>query len=92
MAVSELGIGENIVGRELSGIEKYGNLGCGYFGKVLMSSGERPVLGSKVLVDLAEPHLVDKDSADNSLDQIVLGHQALSFGFGDPRLVIIGNT
>lgn len=41
---------------------------------------------------LAEPHLVDKDSADNSLDQIVLGHQALSFGFGDPRLVIIGNT
>ncbi len=58
MAVSELGIGENIVGRELSGIEKYGSVGCGYFGKVLMSSGERPVLGSKVLVDLAEPHLI----------------------------------
>ncbi|MBN2067084.1 MAG: ATP-binding protein, partial [Candidatus Diapherotrites archaeon] len=39
-------------------IEKYGDKGCGYLGKVLMSSGEQPVLGSKVLVDLAEPHLV----------------------------------
>ena len=41
---------------------------------------------------LAEPHLIEKDAADNSLDQIVLGHQAFSWGFGDPRLVVIGNT
>ena len=41
---------------------------------------------------LAEPHLIDKDASDNSLDQIVLGHQAFSFGFGDPRLIVIGNT
>jgi hypothetical protein len=41
---------------------------------------------------LAEPHLVEKDASDNSLDNIVLGHQAFSFGFGDPRLVVIGNT
>jgi len=58
MAIKEFGVGQNIVGRGLADLEKYGSKGCGYFGKVLMSSGEKPVLGSKVLVDLAQPHLV----------------------------------
>ena len=41
---------------------------------------------------LAEPHLIEKDASDNSIDNVVLAHQAFSWGFGDPRLVVIGNT
>jgi len=58
MAVKELGTGENVIGRSLSDLEKYKNRGTGYLGKVLMSSGEKPVLGSKVRVDVARPHLM----------------------------------
>ena len=41
---------------------------------------------------LAEPDILTKDASDNSLDTIVLGHQAFSYGFGDPRLLYIGNV
>ena len=58
MVLEEIGQKENVIGRSLSDLEKYGKKGTGYLGKVLMSSGETPVLGSKVLVDLARPHLV----------------------------------
>lgn len=58
MAIREIGVGESVVGRSLNDLEKYKTEGTGYFGKVLMSSGERPVLGSKLLVDLAKPHLI----------------------------------
>ena len=58
MAIKEIGQGENVIGRRLGDIAKYGKEGTGYLGKVLMSSGEKPVLGSKILVDLAKPHLV----------------------------------
>jgi len=49
---------EAILGRSLEDIEKYGSNGTAYFGKVVMSSGQNPVLGRKVLVDMAEPHLI----------------------------------
>jgi DNA helicase HerA-like ATPase len=39
-------------------LEKYGTSGAAYFGKVVMSAGERPVLGRKVLVDISRPHLM----------------------------------
>jgi hypothetical protein len=58
MAIEEIGEGENVIGRSLDDLEKYGKRGTAYLGKVLMSSGERPVLGSKVLLDVARPHLV----------------------------------
>jgi len=58
MAIREIGVGVSVVGRSLNDLEKYKTEGTGYFGKVLMSSGERPVLGSKLLVDLAKPHLI----------------------------------
>ncbi len=58
MAIKEIGKGENIIGRSLKDLSKYGKEGTGYLGKVLMSSGERPVLGSKILVDVARPHLM----------------------------------
>ncbi len=58
MAIKEIGKGENLIGRSLKDLEKYKKEGTGYLGKVLMSSGERPVLGSKILIDLAKPHLV----------------------------------
>ncbi len=47
-----------ILGRDLKDMEKYGSQGCAYVGKVVMSSGERPVLGRKVLVDVSRPHLM----------------------------------
>ncbi len=47
-----------MLGRDLGDLEKYGSDGTAYFGKVVMSSGERPVLGRKVLVDVARPHLM----------------------------------
>ncbi|HIH21709.1 MAG TPA: hypothetical protein HA222_03575, partial [Candidatus Diapherotrites archaeon] len=49
---------DTVVGRELEDLEKYGSKGCGFLGKVVMSSGEKPVLGRKILFDLAKPHLV----------------------------------
>ncbi len=47
-----------VIGRELDDIEKYGQKGTAYLGKVVMSSGERPVLGRKVMMDIANPHLI----------------------------------
>jgi len=47
-----------VLGRDLKDLEKYGSQGCAYLGKVVMSSGEKPVLGRKVLVDVSRPHLM----------------------------------
>ncbi len=47
-----------VLGRDLKDMEKYGSQGCAYLGKVVMSSGEKPVLGRKVLVDVSRPHLM----------------------------------
>ncbi len=47
-----------ILGRDLNDLTKYGSQGTAYLGKVVMSSGEKPVLGRKVLVDVSRPHLV----------------------------------
>jgi len=47
-----------VLGRDLNDIEKYGSEGTAYLGKVVMSSGERPVLGREVLVDVSRPHLM----------------------------------
>ncbi len=49
---------ESVVGRSLSNLAKYGKEGTGYIGKVVMSSGENPVLGRKIRVDMAQPHVV----------------------------------
>jgi len=54
----DLGKQKSIVGRSLSDKEKYGFEGSGYIGKVLMSKGERPVLGRQIFMDMAKPHLV----------------------------------
>ncbi|MEK6973118.1 MAG: ATP-binding protein [archaeon] len=56
--VIELSKDEVVIGRSQKGIEKYGKEGTGYLGKVVMSSGENPVLGRKVMVDLASPHVM----------------------------------
>jgi DNA helicase HerA-like ATPase len=54
----DLAAQESIVGRQQKDIDKYGAEGTGYIGKVVMSSGENPVLGRKIRMDLAEPHVV----------------------------------
>lgn len=54
----ELSEKSSMIGRSLSDIEKYGEDGTGYLGKVVMSSGENPVLGRKILIDLARPHVM----------------------------------
>ena len=48
----------SIIGRSLEDIEKYGEAGTAYLGKVVMSKGERPVLGRKIVADIAKPHLI----------------------------------
>ncbi len=48
----------SIIGRSISDIEKYGDAGTAYIGKVLMSKGEKPVLGRKIVMDMAKPHVV----------------------------------
>ncbi len=51
--------GENaVIGRSAHDLEKYKDKGTAYFGKVVMSSGEKPVLGRKILIDVARPHLI----------------------------------
>lgn len=47
-----------IVGRTPDDVQKYGEEGTAYIGKVVMSSGENPVLGRKVLMDVAKPHVI----------------------------------
>lgn len=54
----DLAARESIVGRSQGQIEKHGAEGTGYLGKVVMSSGENPVLGRKIRIDLAEPHVI----------------------------------
>jgi len=49
---------DSIIGRTLEDIEKYGDKGTAYIGKVVMSTGEKPVLGRRILCDVAKPHLV----------------------------------
>jgi len=49
---------KSIIGRSLKDIEKYGERGTAYLGKVVMSSGERPVLGRKILCDVTRPHVM----------------------------------
>ena len=54
----DLSTEEVVVGRTESDTKKYGKKGTGFLAKVVMSSGENPVLGRKILVDLAKPHVV----------------------------------
>ncbi len=56
--MAELNLENSIIGRSEENIKKYGEKGTAYLGKVVMSSGENPVLGRKVLMDIAEPHVV----------------------------------
>ncbi|MEM4261527.1 MAG: ATP-binding protein [Candidatus Diapherotrites archaeon] len=46
-----------IIGRNERETEKYGEKGTAHLGKIVMSSGENPVLGRNVLMDIAKPHL-----------------------------------
>ena len=53
------GFGQNsVVGRSEKDLKKFGERGTAYLGKVVMSAGEHPVLGRKVLMDIAKPHVV----------------------------------
>ncbi|MFH1586273.1 MAG: LAGLIDADG family homing endonuclease [Candidatus Diapherotrites archaeon] len=54
----ELSNKASLVGRSLKDIEAYGEKGTAYIGKVVMSSGEKPVLGRKILCDIAKPHVM----------------------------------
>ena len=47
-----------VLGRDLGDLEKYGSQGTAYLGRVVMSAGEKPVLGRKVLIDVSRPHLM----------------------------------
>ena len=47
-----------VVGRNAHDLAKYKEEGTAYIGKVVMSSGENPVLGRKVLMDVSRPHVV----------------------------------
>ncbi len=48
----------SIIGRSEHDIERYGDRATAYLGKSVLSSGERPVLGRKLLIDIAKPHLM----------------------------------
>ncbi len=54
----QFGAKNTIVGRTADDVKKYGEEGTAYIGKVVMSSGENPVLGRKVLMDVSKPHVV----------------------------------
>jgi DNA helicase HerA-like ATPase len=59
MAKGVPGFGKNsIVGRSEKDIKKFGEKGTAYLGKVVMSAGQNPVLGRKVLMDISKPHVV----------------------------------
>ncbi|VVC00249.1 DNA double-strand break repair helicase HerA [uncultured archaeon] len=49
---------EAVLGRSASDIERYKDKGTAYFGKAVMSAGEKPVLGRRILLDVAKPHLM----------------------------------
>ncbi len=46
-----------VVGRTLSDLKKYEDKATGYIGKVVVSGGEEPVLGKKILMDLSRSHV-----------------------------------
>ena len=48
----------SVIGRSASDIEKYGEKGTAYFGKSVLSAGEKPVLGRKIRIDIAKPHMM----------------------------------
>ncbi|MDN5367207.1 MAG: hypothetical protein PWQ11_618 [Candidatus Diapherotrites archaeon] len=47
-----------IVGRKPSVVQEFGTRGTGFLGRVVLSKGESPVLGRKVLIDLATSHVI----------------------------------
>ncbi len=47
-----------VVGRKKEQLEEFGLKGAGFLGRVVMSAGEKPVLGRRVFIDLANPHVV----------------------------------
>ena len=47
-----------IIGRSLHDIEKYGTDATAYIAKTVMSTGQKPVLGRKILCDISKPHVV----------------------------------
>jgi len=47
-----------VVGRKPSVIREFGTRGTGFLGRVVLSKGDNPVLGRKVLVDLATSHVM----------------------------------
>ncbi len=56
--VSDLSDEVSVLGRSDEKIEKYGSKGTAYMGKSVLSSGQKPVLGRKVVIDIAEPHVM----------------------------------
>ena len=54
----DLGEKKSVIGRSLHDLEKHKDRGTAYIGKIVMSSGENPVLGRKVLMDVEKPHVV----------------------------------
>jgi len=56
--VLEIAGKSSVLGRSLQDLEKYKDKGTAYFGKSLMSTGENPVLGRKLLIDIAKPHVM----------------------------------
>ncbi len=47
-----------VVGRKESQVREFGTRGAGFIGRVVMSKGVQPVLGRKVYLDLANPHVI----------------------------------
>jgi len=47
-----------VVGRIPSHVAKYGKKATGFIGKIVVSSGEEPVLGKNVLMDLSRSHVM----------------------------------
>ncbi len=47
-----------VLGRSEAKLAKYGSRATAYLGKVVMSSGQNPVLGRKIFMDIAEPHVI----------------------------------
>ena len=47
-----------VVGRKPSVVREFGTRGTGFLGRVVLSKGDDPVLGRKVLVDLATSHVI----------------------------------
>ncbi len=47
-----------VVGRSEKKVREFGLRGAGFLGRVVMSKGTEPVLGRKVYIDLANPHVI----------------------------------